>query len=76
MVVAKTVENGPPGPEVTSDGVFVGIQVCVYKTVCGIGIKHLIKQNIVWKHFKDTSINEANKYETHATKNLVLNIFD
>lgn len=39
MVVAKTVENGPPGPEGTSDGVFVGIQVCAYKTVCGIWYK-------------------------------------
>lgn len=30
MVVAKTVENGPPGPEGISDGVFVGIEVRSY----------------------------------------------
>lgn len=29
MVVAKTVDKGPPGPEGTSDGVFLGIEVCL-----------------------------------------------
>lgn len=27
MVVAKTVDKGPPGPEGTSDDVFVGMEV-------------------------------------------------
>lgn len=40
------------------------------------GIKNMIKQNKVWKHFEDTPNNKANKHEAHATKNLVLNIFD
>lgn len=33
VVVAKTVDNGPPGPEGTSDGVFVGIEVCGYQII-------------------------------------------
>lgn len=33
MVVAKTVDKGPPGPEGTSDVVFVGIEVCGCKII-------------------------------------------
>lgn len=33
MVVAKTVDKGPPGPEGTSDGVFVGMEVRSYKAI-------------------------------------------
>lgn len=36
MVVAKTVDKGPPGPEGTSDVVFVGFEVCGCKIIASM----------------------------------------
>lgn len=36
MVVAKTVDKGSPGPEGTSDAVFVGFEVCGCKIITSI----------------------------------------